>query len=112
MNRHAMKNTIKLPTALQLAPLASLNSFIDGHAGIITLPGIGRRGWPEGQGYGTSQPQIQRLQIDNVVAGGLEQGLDHQAGTIESLDLRELSITAATKTVHLGGEAKAGKTLK
>jgi hypothetical protein len=78
----------------------------------VTPPGKGRRGWPEAQGYLTSQPQIQRLQIDNVVAEGLEQVLDHQAGTIENLDLREISIPAATKTVHQGGEAKTGKTLK
>jgi hypothetical protein len=112
MNRHAMKNTIKLPTALQLAPLASLNSFMDGHAGIITLPGIGRRGWPEGQGYGTSQPQIQQLQIDHVISEGLEQGLDHHARTIENLDLGALSIRASRLTVHQGGEAKTGKTRK
>jgi hypothetical protein len=91
---------------------SALKSFIDARAGIVTPPGKGRRGWPEGKGYVTSQPQIQRLQIDHVVADGLEQVLDHQAGTIESLDVRELSIPAATKIVHQGEEAKTGKTRK
>ena len=91
---------------------SALKSFMDARSGIVTPPGKGRRGWPEGQGYLTSQPQIQRLQIDHVVAEGLEQVLDHQAGTIGSLDLREISIPAATKTVHQGGEARTGETRK
>jgi hypothetical protein len=70
----------------------------------------GMRGWPEGPGYLTSQPQIQRLQISAVVAEGLEHVLDHQAGTIEALDLRDLSIPATTKAVHQVGEAKITKT--
>ena len=39
-----------------------------------------------------------------------EQILEHHAGNIIELDLRELSIPAATKTVHQEGEAKIGKT--
>jgi hypothetical protein len=72
----------------------------------------GGRGRPEGQGYLTSPSQIQRLQIDHVVADGLERVPEHQAGTIESLDLCELSTPAATKIVHEGEEAKTGKTRK
>jgi hypothetical protein len=71
-------------------------------------PPPGMRGWPEGPGYLTSQPQIQRMQITDVVAEGLEQVLDHQAGTIEALDLRDLSMPATTKAFHQGGEAKIG----
>jgi hypothetical protein len=67
-------------------------------------------GWPEAYSYLTSQPQIQRLQISDVVAEGLEHVLDHQAGTIEALDLRDLSIPATTKAVHQGGEGKITKT--
>jgi len=49
------------------------------------------------------------LQISDVVADGLEQVLDHQAGAIESLDLRELLISATTKAVNQSGEAKIAK---
>jgi hypothetical protein len=66
-------------------------------------------GWPEAYSYLTSQPQIQRLQISDVVAEGLEHILDHQAGTIEALELRDISIPATTKAVHQGGEAKITK---
>ena len=83
---------------------------MDALAGIVTPPGKGRRGWPEGNGYLTSQPQIQRLQISDVVADGLEHVLDHQAGTIETLDLRDLSIPTVTKAVHQVCEAKISKT--
>jgi hypothetical protein len=83
---------------------------MDARAGIVTPPGKSRRGWPEGVGYLTSKPQIQRLQITDVVAEGLEQLLDHQAGTIEALDLCDLSIPDAMKAVHQGGEAKITKT--
>jgi hypothetical protein len=76
----------------------------------VTPPGKGRRGWPEGKGYLSSQPQIERLQIDHVVAEALEFVLDHQAGVIASLDLRELSISDTTKAVHQSGEAKITKT--
>lgn len=89
---------------------SALKAFMDARAGIVTPPGKGRRGWPEGVSYQTSQPQIQRLQIDDVVAEGLAQLLDHQAGTIESLDLRDLSIPVTTKAVHQGVEAKITKT--
>ena len=89
---------------------SALRAFMDARAGIVTPPGKGRRGWPEGNGYLTSQPQIQRLQISDVVADGLEHVLDHQAGTIETLDLRDLSIPTVTKAVHQGGEAKISKT--
>jgi hypothetical protein len=89
---------------------SALKAFMDARAGIVTPPGKGRRGWPEGVGYLTSKPQIQRLQITDVVAEGLENILDHQAGTIEALDLRDLSIPAPTKAVHRGGEAKITKT--
>jgi hypothetical protein len=76
----------------------------------VTPPGKGHRGWPEGNGYLSMQPQIQRLQIDHVVAEGLEFVLDHQAGAIESVDLGELSISDTTKAVHQTGEAKITKT--
>ena len=89
---------------------SALKAFMDARAGIVTPPGKGRRGWPEGFGYLTSQPRIQRLQIMDVVAEGLESVLDHQAGTIEALDLRELSLSANMKAVHQGGEAKITKT--
>ncbi len=88
---------------------SALKAFMDARTGIVTPPGKSRRGWPESQGYLSSQPQIDRLQIDRVVAEGLEQLLEHHAGTIRSLDLHELSIPAATKTVHQVGEAKIGK---
>ncbi len=88
---------------------SALKAFMDARAWIIK-PGNGMHGWPEAYGYLTSQPQIQRLQIDDVVAEGLEQLLDHPAGTIEALDLRDLSIPATTKAVHQGGEAKITKT--
>jgi len=91
---------------------SALKAFMDARAGIVTPPGKGRRGWPEGNGYLTSQPQIQRLQISGVVAEGLEQLLDHQTGTIESLDLRDISIPNSTKAVHHSGEAKITKTLE
>jgi hypothetical protein len=41
---------------------------------------------------------------------GVEQVLDHQAGTIEALDLRDLSTPAMTKAVHQSGAAKITKT--
>lgn len=77
-----MKLTLTLLTSLLLSPVAALHAT----------------------------PQIQRLQITDVVAEGLEHVLDHQAGTIEALDLRELSIPATTKAVHQGTEAKITKT--
>jgi hypothetical protein len=89
---------------------SALKSFMDARAGIVTPPGKGHRGWPEGNGYLSMQPQIQRLQIDHVVAEGLEFVLDHQAGAIESVDLGELSISDTTKAVHQTGEAKITKT--
>ena len=110
--------TVQRPTAS--APAGSLigssvdrpalKAFMAASAGIVTPPGKGRRGWPEGEGYLSLQPHIERLQIDNVVAEGLEQVLEHQAGTIKDLDLRELSLPAATKTVHKGEEAAIGET--
>ena len=89
---------------------SALKSFMDARAGIVTPPGKGRRGWPEGKGYLSSQPQIERLQIDHVVAEGLEFILDHQAGIIASLDLCELSISDTTKAVHQTGQANITKT--
>jgi hypothetical protein len=89
---------------------SALKAFMDARAGIVTPPGKGRRGWPEGVGYLTSKPQIQRLQITDVVAEGLEHILDHQAGAIEALDLQHLSIPPAMKTVHQSEEAKMIKT--
>jgi hypothetical protein len=74
------------------------------------LLGKGRRGWPEGKGYLSSQLQIERLQIDHVVAEALAFVLDHQAGVVASLDLCELSISDTTKAVHQSGEAKITKT--
>ena len=88
---------------------SALKAFMDARAGIVTPPGKGRRGWPEGQGYLTSQPRIQRLQIDHVVAEGLGQVLDHQAGTITDLELHELSIPLVTRTVHQEGGATISK---
>ncbi len=89
---------------------SALKAFMDARAGIVTPPGKGRRGLPEGPGYFTMQPQIQRLQISDVAAEGLEHVLNHQAGTIEALDLRELPVIETTKTVHLTGEAKINQT--
>ena len=89
---------------------SALKSFMDARAGIVTPPGKGRRGWPEGKGYLSSQPQIERLQIDHVVAEALEFVLDHQAGVIASLDLCELSISDTTKAVHQTGQANITKT--
>ena len=80
---------------------------MDARVGLLKLtPGSGWRGWPEGYSYLTSKPEIQRLQISGVVADGLEDLLDHQTGTIESLELRDLSIPETTRAVHLTGEAK------
>jgi hypothetical protein len=90
---------------------SALKALMKASPGVMTPPpGKGMRGWPEGPGYLTSQPQIQRLQISAVVAEGLKHVLDHQAGTIEALDLRDLSIPATTKAVHQVGEAKITKT--
>jgi hypothetical protein len=88
---------------------SALKAFMEARAGIVNPPGKGRRGWPEGHGYLTAQPWIQRLQIQDVVAEGLEAVLDHQAGTIEALDLRDLSIPSVTKHVQQGGVAKITK---
>jgi hypothetical protein len=85
---------------------SALKAFMDARSGIVNPKGM--RGWPEGPGYFTVKPQIQRLQITDVVAEGLEDLLDHQTGTIEALDLRDLSLSAATKAVHQAGEAKVG----
>ena len=82
---------------------------MDARAGIVTPKGM--RGWPEGPSYLSSQPQIQRLQIDGVVADGLEQLLDHQAGTIEALDLRDVSVPETTRVINQGDEAKITQTL-
>jgi hypothetical protein len=87
---------------------SALKAFMDARAGIVNPKGM--RGWPEGPGYFAMQPQIQRLQISDVVADGLEQVLDHQAGSIEALDLRDLSTPAMTKAVHQSGEAKITRT--
>jgi hypothetical protein len=86
---------------------SALKAFMDARARIVN-PGKGMRGWPEGYGFLTSRPKIQRLQISGVVAEGLEHLLDHQTGTIESLDLRDISIPNSTKAVHQSGEAKIG----
>ena len=45
-----------------------------------------------------------------VASEGLEFVLDHQAGTVESLELRELSKSASTKAVHQAAEGKITKT--
>lgn len=83
----------------------ALKAFMDARAGIVN-PGKNLRGWPEGPGYLTSQPQIQHLQIADVVAHGLEHVLDHQAGTIETLDMDCVSVPITVKTIHQAGEAK------
>jgi hypothetical protein len=49
---------------------------------------------------------INRLQIQEVVVDEMEAVLDHQAGTIEVLELRDLSVPAATKLVQRGGGAR------
>jgi hypothetical protein len=81
-----------------------MKAFMDARSGIVNPKGM--RGWPQGPGYLTMPPQIQRLQISGVVADGLEHLLDHQTGTIEFLDLRDISIPETTRAVHLTGEAK------
>jgi hypothetical protein len=83
---------------------SALRGFLEARAGIVNPKGM--RGWPEGPGYLTMSPQIGRLQVHNVTAGGLEHLLDHQAGVIEHLDLADIAVPESTKTVHLGGEAK------
>lgn len=88
---------------------SALKAFMEARAGIVTPPGKGRRGWPEGLGYLSSKPRIQLLQMNDVVTEGLEFVLDHQAGAIESLDLHELLISADTKAVHQTGEATITK---
>jgi hypothetical protein len=50
------------------------------------------------------------MQITNVVAEGCERILDHQVGTIETLDLRDLSISASIEKVHQSGNAKIIRT--
>jgi hypothetical protein len=40
----------------------------------------------------------------------LEQLLDHQAGTIEALDLRDVSVPETTRVILQGNEAKITKT--
>jgi hypothetical protein len=85
---------------------SALKAFMEARSGIVNPKGM--RGWPEGPGYLTMPPQIQRLQITNVVADALEQVLDHQTGTIEALDLRDVSVPETTKVVHQTGEAKFG----
>lgn len=85
----------------------ALKAFMAARSGIVNPKGM--LGWPEGPTYFTMKPQIQRLQITDVVADGLEHVLDHQVGSIEALDLRDLSIAATTKAVHQGGEAKITK---
>ena len=87
---------------------SELKAFMEARAGIVNPKGM--RGWPEGPGYITMKPHIQRLQITGVVADGLKQVLDHQAGTIETLDVRDLSIPEITQAVHQGVEAKTTKT--
>lgn len=87
-----------------------LKAFMDRAAGIIN-PSKNLRGWPEGPGYITSQPQIQQLQIADVVAEGLEHILDHQAGTIETLDFHDVSVPTATKAIHQADEGKITRTL-
>ncbi len=69
-------------------------------------PGKGWRGWPEGYGYLTSKPQIQRMQISDVVAEGLEHVLDHQAGTIGEIGFEQVSVPKGTKRMQRTGEAK------
>ena len=88
---------------------SALKSFMDAR-GWLVKPTKGKRGWPEGYGYLTSKPQIQRLQISDVVADGLAHVLDHQTGTIEALDLRDISIPSTTKAVSQGDDAKITKT--
>jgi len=85
---------------------SAMKAFMDARSGIVNPKGM--RGWPEGYGYLTSKPQIQRLQISGVVAAGLEHLLDHQTGTIEFLDLRDLSIPSTTTDVLRGADAKIG----
>ena len=87
---------------------SAMKAFMDARSGIVNPKGM--RGWPQGPGYLTMPPQIHRLQISGVVAEGLEHILDHKTGTIEALDLRDLSIPSTTKAVHQGGEAKITKT--
>ena len=64
------------------------------------------RGWPEAVGYLTFEPQLRHIQIGDVVAEGLEHILDHQAGTIELLDVNEVSGSGGVKPIHQSGGAK------
>ena len=72
-------------------------------------PSVGRngmRGWPEAVGYLTFEPQLRHIQIGDVVAEGLEHILDHQAGTIELLDVNEVSGSGGVNPIHQSGGAK------
>lgn len=89
---------------------SALKAFMDARSGIVTPPGNSRRGWPQAAGYLTLDPHIQRMQITDVVAEGCERILDHQVGTIETLDLRDLSISASIEKVHQSGNAKIIRT--
>ena len=69
-----------------------------------------RWGWPEAYGYLDRPGTIGQLTIEDVIAEKMAHLVDHQLGTIEALDLRDLSIPATTKAVHQGGEAMITKT--
>lgn len=84
---------------------SALKAFMDARAGIVN-PGKGMRGWPEGYGYLTSEPDIKRLHLSGIVADNLEFVLDHQAGTIGELSLDRVSVPEAMKTVNLAGDVK------
>jgi len=85
----------------------ALKAFMDARSGFVNPKGM--RGWPQGPGYLTLPPQIRRLQITGVVAEGLGHLLDHQTGTIEALDLRDVSVPETTRVIQQGDEAKITK---
>jgi hypothetical protein len=82
---------------------SAMKAFMDARSGIVNPKGM--RGWPQGPGYLTMPPQIQRLQISGVVADGLEHLLDHQTGTIESLDLDRISAPSMANPIRRQGDA-------
>jgi len=67
-------------------------------------------GWPEAYGYLDRPGRIGQLTIEDVIAEKMAHIVDHQLGTIEALELRDLSIPAKTEAVYQGVEAKITKT--
>jgi hypothetical protein len=87
---------------------SALKAFMDARAAIVN-PGDGWRGWPEGRGHLESAPRIERLQLADIAAGGLEHVLDHRAGTIDLLDLERVAAPGFTRVIGISADAKIGE---